>query len=150
MEDGYYLKDVIVLDGKVDYCDTYDDCCSTIGVKSTMKLRRFNGEVIEQEVGQFPFTQIMADKYSWSDSYASVQMLIGDTPIDMEHFDETLIASMEGLVDSEYYHYYSELTGYLGTKENWVCGGHDIPKILKSHIGEYIHLEIELYRKLHN
>ena len=79
--------------------------------------------------------------------YASIQILTGDTPIDMDHIDETKIVSMEGYVNSHYYHRYSDYTGYLWTEEGFKCGGHDIPKILESHMGEYIHMEIGLYER---
>lgn len=89
----------------------------------------------------------MEDKCSWRNNYASIQMLTGDTPIDIDHIDETKVVSMEGDIESRYYHRYSDYTGYLWTEEDFKCGGHDIPKILQSHLGEYIHMEIELYKK---
>ena len=97
-------------------------------------------------VDSFPFTKEMEDRCGWRNRYASIQMLTGDTPIDMDHIDETKIVSMEGMVDSHYYHQYSDYTGYLWTCEGFKCGGHDIPKILQSHIGKYVHMEIELYQ----
>ena len=38
---------------------------------------------------------------------------------------ETKIVSMMGEVESQYYHRYSDLTGYLWTDEAFKCGGHD-------------------------
>lgn len=81
------------------------------------------------------------------DRYASIQMLTGDTPIDMDHIDETKIVSMEGITESEYYHRYSDYTGYLWTEEEFKCGGHDLLKILEGNMGKYIHIEIELYSR---
>lgn len=141
------LVDTIILNGKVDYCDTYDDNGSTIGIKSYSKVKRFGGKEIEFCTGQFPFSKNMEDKCGWGrNTYASIQMLTGSTPIDVDHIDETKIVSMMGEVDSEYYHRYSDYTGYLWTEENFVCGGHDLLQILRSHLGEYIHIEIELYK----
>lgn len=140
------LVETIILNGIIDNCNTCDDNYSTIGVKTLKRVKRLNGDVEERVVGEFPLTKEMEDKCGWSNSYASIQMLTGDTPIDLDHIDETKVVSMMGMVQSKYYHRYSDYTGYLWTEEGFKCGGHDIPKILNNHFGEYIHMEIELYR----
>ena len=145
--ENYKLIDTIILNGIVGNCSTGDENYETIGVKRIEKVKRLNGEVKEIVVGEFPFTKEMEDKCGWSGKYASIQMLTGDTPIDVEHIDETKIVSMEGEVHSKYYHRYSDYTGYLWTEEGFKCGGHDIPEILQSFMGKYIHMEIELYDK---
>lgn len=142
------LYKTIVLNGIIGDCRTGDETEWTIGVKVIQKAKRFNGQVVETIIEGFPFTQEMADKCRWKDSFASIQMLTSNKPIDPEHIDEAKVVSMMGEVESEYYCHYSEYTGYLYTKEAFKCGGHDIPKILESHIGEYIHMEIELYKKI--
>jgi len=144
--DDYKLVDTIILNGIVGWCDTHDENDSTIGVKVVQKVKRLNGEVKETVVDSFPFTKEMEEKCGWGRRYASIQMLTGDTPIDIEHIDETKIVSMEGDVSSRYYHRYSDYTGYLWTEEGFKCGGHDIPEILRSFMGKYIHMEIELYQ----
>ena len=141
------LKETIILNGKVGNCRTCDENYETIGIKTIAKVKRLNGTVEEKIVGEFPFTKEMEDRCGWRGSYASIQMLTGDTPIDMDNIEETKIVSMMGEVNSKYYHCYSDLTGYLWTEEGFKCGGHDIPKILRSHFGEYIHMEIELYTR---
>jgi len=145
--EDYRLVDTIILNGIVAMCDTHDENGSTVGVQVVQRVRRLNGEVKEKVVGSFPFTKEMEEKCGWLRRYASIQMLTGDTPIDVEHIDETKIVSMEGDVESKYYHRYSDYTGYLWTEEGFKCGGHDIRKILASYIGKYIHMEIELYEK---
>ena len=95
----------------------------------------------------FAFSKEMESRCGWLDRYASIQMLTGDTPIDMDHIDETKIVSMEGITESEYYHRYSDYTGYLWTEEEFKCGGHDLLKILERNMGKYIHIEIELYSR---
>ena len=141
------LKETIILNGIVGDCKTGDENDYTIGVKTMRQVKRLNGTIENQVVGGFPFTKEMEDKCGWRGSYASIQMLTGSTPIDLDHIDETKIVSMMGEVSSHYYHRYSDYTGYLWTEEGFKCGGHDIPKILRSHIGEYIHMEIELYER---
>ena len=145
--DDYKLLDTIILNGTVDWCDTNDDNYSTIGVKVIQNVKRLNGEIKETVVDSFPFTKEMEKKCGWRGKFASIQMLTGDTPIDIDHIDETKVVSMEGDVESKYYHRYSDYTGYLWTEEGFQCGGHDIRKILTSYIGKYIHMEIELYEK---
>lgn len=143
--EDYRLIDTIILNGIVAQCDTHDENYSTVGIQVIQKVKRLNGEFKETVVDSFPFTKEMEEKCGWGKKYASIQMLTGDTPIDIEHIDETKVVSMEGDVRSYYYHRYSDYTGYLWTEEGFKCGGHDIPKILNGYIGKYIHMEIELY-----
>lgn len=145
--EDFKLVDSIILNGKVEYCDTHDEHSSTIGIKMYTTTKKLNGTVIETCVGQFPFSKEMEEKCGWSRKYASIQMLTGNTPIDLDHINETKIVSMIGEVESRYYHRYSDYTGYLWTEEGFICGGHDLLKILRSHLNEYIHIEIELYKK---
>ena len=142
------LVETIILNGIIGLCDTHDENDETIGIKSIQRVKRLNGEYMDTVVDSFPFTKVMEDKCGWRNKYASIQMLTGNTPIDMNHIDETKIVSMMGEVQSEYYHCYSDYTGYLWTTEKFKCGGHDIPQILSSHMGEYIHMEIELYEEV--
>ena len=141
------LTNTIILNGKVEYCETNDDADEIIGIRSYDSVKKFNGETVEYCSGQYPFSKNLEDICGWAHKYASIQMLTGKTPIDMDHIDETKIVSMMGEVDSKYYHRYSDYTGYLWTEEEFKCGGHDLLKILESHLGEYIHIEIELYNK---
>lgn len=141
------LVTTVVLNGLIDYCDTHDEQDYAIGVKEIKKVKKFDGTYIEQVASQFPLCKNFEKELNWCRRYANVQMLIGDTPIDMEHIDETKIISMMGETTHEYYHSYSEYTGYLWTVENFKIGGHDLLQILQSNKGKYIHLEIELFDK---
>ena len=51
------LKETIILNGKIGYCRTCDENGETIGVKSIHKVKRFNGDVVETVIGEFPFTK---------------------------------------------------------------------------------------------
>jgi hypothetical protein len=147
MKEGYKLEDTIILNGKVGWVNTGDDADSIIGIQNIQKVKRFSGEEIVVSNDGFAFSKEMESRCGWLDRYASIQMLIGDTPIDMDHIDETKIVSMEGITESEYYHRYSDYTGYLWTEEEFKCGGHDLLKILEGNMGKYIHIEIELYSR---
>lgn len=148
MREDFELIDTIILNGKIGYCDTDDENEKTIGIYVSQEVKCLNGKIKETVVDSFPFTKEMSDKCGWSHKYASIQMLTGNEPIDMEHIDETKLVSMEGDVESEYYHRYSDYTGYLWTEEEFKCGGHDIPKILSAHRDEYVYMELKLYRKV--
>jgi hypothetical protein len=62
--------------------------------------------------------------------------------LEEEHF-KTLI----GATDAEYNARYSDLTGYLWTDEDWNVGGHNLLSELKSNVGKWLILEVELYEK---
>lgn len=146
MKENYKLEDTIILNGKIDYVRSGDEAETIIGIKNIIPVKRFSGiEYVIDSV--FPFSKEMEDRCGWRDRYASIQFLIGDTPVDIDHIEETKIVSMEGLVESKYYHRYSDYTGYLWTEEGFKCGGHDLLNILESNLGKYIHIEIELYSK---
>lgn len=141
------LVKTVVLNGLIGYCDTYDDNGSSIGVKEIKRIKKLDGTYVEQVGMQFPLCKGFEEDIGFSSKYANIQMLIGDTPIDIEHIEETKIVSMMGEVEHEYYHTYSDYTGYLWTNEDFIVGGHDLLKILRSNEGKYIHLEIELFEK---
>lgn len=145
IDDVDYVRSII-LNGKVGYCDTNDECEHTVGLYTTTKAMMLNGDIEEIIADSFPFSKKMNELLGY-DAIISVQMLTGTTPIDMNHINETLIVSMEGEVSHKYYHCYSELTGYLWTEEECKCGGHDLINILKSHFGEYMYMKIDVYKK---
>lgn len=148
--DKVELVDTIVLNGVVGLCKTYDDNYETIGIKEIRKVITFKGEVIQTENNGFPLTKEMADRIGWLDYFASVRMVTGSSPIDPTKVEETIIECFEGDAQGQYSHAYSDYTGYLWTDEKFVVGGHDIPNILRSHMGEFIHMEIELYKLKRN
>lgn len=140
------LVDTIILNGIIGYCKTHDENYESIGVKEIKKIATFKGETITTKTDGFPLSKNMEDKLMWTNCYASVRMVTGKTPIDPTKVEETIIESFYGDADGHYYHRYSDYTGYLWTEEEFKVGGHSIPDILHSHMDEYIHMEIELYR----
>ena len=91
MKEGYKLEDTIILNGKVGWVNTGDDADSIIGIQNIQKVKRFSGEEIVVSNDGFAFSKEMESRCGWLDRYASIQMLTGDTPIDMDHIDETKI-----------------------------------------------------------
>lgn len=146
--DNMKLKEKIVLNGIVDFIDTNDDNNYTIGIKNIIKQATLSGEELLIESNSFAFTKEMATKIGWSNVYASVRFLTGDTPIDPLKVEQIIIENYFGNVKSLYRHHYSDYTGYLWTDEDFVVGGHKIPKILENYNKKYIHMEIELYTEI--
>jgi len=58
---------------------------------------------------------------------------------------EDFLRTLMGLGVSDYGARYSEYTGYLWTDEDIQVGGHDILEELKSYLGEYLILEVEVH-----
>lgn len=141
------LEERIILNGKVDYVETGDEQNNTIGIVLMNKIKTFSGETVISNNYGFPLSKEMENKLNWKNCYASVKFVTCDTPIDVEHIEEKIIESYYGLCETQYRHRYSDYTGYLWTDEEFKVGGHDLIKILESHEGEYIHLEIELYKE---
>lgn len=68
-----------------------------------------------------------------------------DTAKTREELDDALIREMSGALEADYGARYSEVTGYLWTDDDLRVGGHDLKEELKDHVGEYLHLEIEVH-----
>jgi hypothetical protein len=139
------LVERIILNGIVDDLDTHDDNGFSIGVADVKKIATFSGEEYVQEGRGFPLTKEMEDRLGWGSKYASVKFVTSDKPIDATKVDEFIIESYFGIASAEYYHRYSDYTGYLWTNEGFEVGGHDLYNIISSYRGQYIHLEIELF-----
>lgn len=139
------LREKIILNGKIAEVATFDDNYETVGIKNIRKLSTFSGGQILSEDGGFALTKELEDRLGWKNHWANVMFVTGKEPIDPIKVEETIIESLYGDAKAEYTHHYSDYTGYLWTDEGFIVGGHDLYKILQSHIGEYIHLEIELY-----
>ena len=76
----------------------------------------------------------------------TVYYYITDQQCSLEQAQEQFLRSMyTGKADCEFSVYYSEITGYLWTDENLVIGGHDLLDEIRSHIGSYLLLEIEVH-----
>ena len=55
------------------------------------------------------------------------------------------IETISGASDTEWGARYSDVTGYLWTDEDFKVGGHDMINQLKSDIGKYLILEVEVH-----
>ena len=58
---------------------------------------------------------------------------------------EQFLYHLIGLLDGEFTPHYTEITGYIGVTEELQIGGHDLLEEIRSHIGSYLLLEIEIH-----
>ena len=62
-----------------------------------------------------------------------------------EEASENLVKQIMGDAKVKYGHAYSEVTGYLWTDEEIKIGGHDLLEELKSAVGKWLILEVEIH-----
>lgn len=62
-----------------------------------------------------------------------------------EELIEGLLRNLMGMVDAEYGDRYSDITGYLWTDEEINIGGHNLLEEIRSYVGQYIYLEVEIH-----
>ena len=62
-----------------------------------------------------------------------------------EELQESVLRKLFGDVNARYSDAYSELTGYLWTDEELNVGGHDLLKEIRSYLGKYIYLEVDIH-----
>ena len=75
----------------------------------------------------------------------SVRYWISDKEISKDEATEHFLYYLIGLLDGEFTPHYTEITGYIGVTEELMIGGHDLLEEIRSHIGSYLILEIEVH-----
>jgi hypothetical protein len=74
----------------------------------------------------------------------SVRYWISDTEKTKQELTENMIMTLAGSIDADYCDRYSDLTGYLWTEESLSIGGHDLLSELRSNIGKFLYMEIDI------
>jgi hypothetical protein len=139
--------ETIILNGKIGGVDTFDEADRAIGIIEEKRVKTFGGEENTIAVSGYPIAPKMNSLCGWK-KFACVNFYLSDKPIDSpEKAKEEYIKSIVGGAEVNYHHMHTSLTGYIGTRSEFKVGNHDILAILKSHIGEYIHMEIKIYNK---
>ena len=89
----------------------------------------------------------LADQLAWlSGEQVTVYYYITDKKCTLEEAQEQFLKMMyAGEAECEFHAHYSDITGYLWTDENLVIGGHDLLEEIRSHVGSYLLLEIEVH-----
>lgn len=90
-----------------------------------------------------PIAEILQDEITGKQ--VSVRYWISDTEKTKEQLQESFLKNLFGAADAEYQDAYSDVTGYLWTDENLNIGGHDLMKELRSNLGKFIWLEIDIH-----
>lgn len=76
----------------------------------------------------------------------SIQYYISNAPILNEESALNIFhAQLNGIGDSDYYAVYSESTGYLYTIDDCIVGGHDLSSELRSYLGKFVYMKIEVH-----
>ena len=63
----------------------------------------------------------------------------------VEEADMQTLEQVTGFLDTEIYHHYSDVTGYLWTDEHFKVGGHDLIPIFTDAEDSYLLLEITVH-----
>lgn len=80
----------------------------------------------------------------------TVRYWITDKEATKEEAAEAFVESLSGKADGRFDPAYSELTGYLWTNEELKVGSHDLIERLRSHVGKWVNIEIEIHSKADN
>ena len=75
----------------------------------------------------------------------SVRYWISNTEKTKEELTENMIMAISGSVDADYGDAYSDYTGYLWTDEELKVGGHDLLDELRSNVGKYVYMEVDVH-----
>ena len=79
------------------------------------------------------------------DKQVTVRYWVCETACSAEQASTDYLQTCMGYATSEYGAAYSEMTGYLWTTEKLQIGGHDLMAELRSALGKYLILEIEVH-----
>lgn len=75
----------------------------------------------------------------------SVRYWICKARMPKHKLQESALINMFGSVDASFGARYTEITGFIGVDEEVNIGGHDLVQELFSHVGKYVHLEIDIH-----
>ncbi len=83
--------------------------------------------------------------YDISKRKVTVRYWITDREATKDEAQESFIKQLSGIGETVFGSHYSEITGYLWTDEEIKIGGHDLLEELKSFVGKWLTLEIDIY-----
>lgn len=75
----------------------------------------------------------------------SIRYWISNIEKTKENLTINTIKTMVGAIDANYEDIHSDMTGYLWTDEDINVGGHDLLSELRSSIGKFIYMEIDVH-----
>lgn len=92
---------------------------------------------------QEPLAEVLQDNIAHQT--VTARYWITDKPATKEEAQENFVKEIMGATDCDFGSHYSELTGYLWTDEEIKIGGHDLMRELRSHVGKWLILEVEIH-----
>lgn len=75
----------------------------------------------------------------------SVRYWVADRECTKDEVQENFIKRLCGYANCDFFAHYSEMTGYLWTDEECKIGGHDLLQELRSYLGKWLILEIDIH-----
>lgn len=88
----------------------------------------------------------LAERLSFIDmKQVTVRYWVCEQKCTKDQAAEEFVRTCMGMCDADYGARYSEYTGYLWTDENLQVGGHDIMAELRSYVGQWLILEIQVH-----
>lgn len=90
-----------------------------------------------------PFVDVLEDAISGK--VVTVRYWITDKPVTKEEAQEAFMMQVMGVAVVEFRSHYSEITGYLWTDEDLWIGGHDLAEELRSNVGKWLILEVDVH-----
>lgn len=87
----------------------------------------------------------LAEELEWMHrKNVTVRYWVTGKPCSKEEASAEFLKTCMGAADVDFGSRYSELTGYLWTDEELCVGGHDLIAELKSNVGKWLILEVEV------
>lgn len=94
---------------------------------------------------KYPLAEEIKNLLGWRKTQVSVRYIVSNKALsENERLDVEILQSI-GEGKAEFGAHYNELTGYLYTDEEFKIGGHDLIVELKSSIGKWLWLEIQIH-----
>jgi hypothetical protein len=90
-----------------------------------------------------PLAEVLQDDIA--NKTVTARYWITDKEATKEQALVAFLKKLSGVADCDFGSAYSEITGYLWTDEECKIGGHDLIGELKSHVGKWLILEIDVH-----
>jgi len=118
----------------------------TLVYKGIIHIRK-NGDYYDHALAIGTMQCVLAEELKSTIDYkkVSVRYWISNTEKSKKQLKEDFLKSLSGRVQANYGDNYTELSGYTGTVERAKIGGHDLIQELRTFIGKFVYLEIDVH-----
>lgn len=120
-----------------------------------MELKTYKGIVKQNHYGENSDTLFIGEdnqpiaeifKEDFENKQVTVRYWTSDEEKTKEQLQKSMLRKLFGDVDANYSDAYSDTTGYLWTDEKLNVGGHDLLEEIRSYLGKYIYLEVDIHQ----